>query len=252
MQTNTRGRIAATAVAASVVAGYVFVSLLYVSPPNPVKSALSGVTRASSPYFAQKWNVFAPNIAKSNPQLRIQAQWRDDEGELVKSEWTNITAVEFGAVTGHALPSRIQKLSWNTLGAYLLRFRELEIGQRAVVQDSFIERVEGGFRATPRARLVDELSALGDDRGDVIDLLRYDAMVKEYATYVATATFDEKIERVRWEIYREQPNDFAERYADPRHEPTITRFGWRHADDRIRADALAAFDDVIARYGAGS
>lgn len=253
MGTKKRGRIAATVISLFVVAAYVFVTLLFVAPPSPVKAAFSGVTKAASPYFAQKWNVFAPNIAKSNPQLRVQAQWRADNGDLVKSEWTNITALEFTAVTGSALPSRIQKLSWNALSSYFTRFRELTTEQRAVVQDTFIERHDGGFRGKPSDQLIDQLTSLGENRGDVIDLLRYDYMIKEYATYFATAVFDKKIERVRWEIYRERPNDFDRRFDDaPQYEPTITRFGWRQADDRIRADALATFDDVIARYGSGS
>lgn len=253
MARSTRGRIIATIVSFALVAVYVFVTMLFVTPPNPVKAALSDVTRAASPYFAQKWNVFAPNIAKSNPQLRIQAQWRDADGSLVKSEWTSVTEVEFGAVTGNALPSRVQKLSWNALAAYLTRFRDLTTPQRALVQDTFIERAGDGYRGKPPDQLIDQLTSLADNRGDVVDLLRYDYMLKEYATYFATATFDHEIERIRWEIYRERPNDFDRRHdAEEQYEPTTTRFGWRHADDRIRADALAAFDDVIARYGDGS
>lgn len=253
MARNARGPMIATAVAVAVVGAYVFVTLLFVSPPNPVKTAFAGVTRSASPYFAQKWNVFAPNIAKSNPELRIQAQWRDDDGTLVKSEWRNITAVEFGAVAGNALPSRVQKLSWNALAGYLTRFRELTSDQQILVQDTFIERYDDGFRGIPSDQLIGRMTALADNRGDVIDLLRYDYMIKEYATYFATATFDEDIERIRWEVYRERPNDFDHRFDDAQqYEPSSTRFGWRQADDRIRADALATFDELIVRYGDGS
>ncbi|WP_442574536.1 DUF5819 family protein [Microbacterium sp. F51-2R] len=136
-----------------------FVTLLFVSPPNPVKTAFAAVTGAASPYFAQKWNVFAPNISKSNPEFLVQAQWRDSGGHLVKSRWLNITQVEFASVTGSALPSRVQKLSWNALTAYLTRFRQLTGEQRAAVQDTFIERFEGGYRGTPPHTLVDRLSA---------------------------------------------------------------------------------------------
>lgn len=253
MARNPRSRVVATAVSALIVVAYVFVTLLFVSPPNPVKTALAGVTQAASPYFAQKWNVFAPNIAKSNPEFRIQAQWRDDEGNLVKSEWQNVTAVEFSAVTGNALPSRVQKLSWNALAGYLTRFSDLTSEQKAVVQDTFIERADGGFRATPSDELIERLTALAENRGDVLDLLRYDYMLKEYATYFATASFDEKIERIRWEVYRERPNDFDRRFDDEQqHAASTTRFGWRQADDRIRPDALATFEQLLARYGSNS
>lgn len=247
---SARGRVIATLVSLFVVGAYVLVTLLFVTPPNPVNSALGGVTRAASPYFAQKWNVFAPNIARSNPQLRIQAQWRDDEGDLVKSPWTSVTTVEFEAIPGNPLPSRIQKLSWNALGAYLTRFRAMTSEQQAVVQDTFIERFDGGYRGVPPTDLVGRLERMAGNRSDVLELLRYDFMLKEYSTYFATAMFDEDIERVRWEVYRERPNDFDQRFDDaPQHEPTTLRFGWRQADDLIRPDALAAFEDVIARYG---
>jgi len=250
MARSPSGKVVATVVSLLVVAGYVFVSLVFVSPPGPIKSAFSGVTRAASPYFTQKWNVFAPNIMRSNPELRIQAQWRGGNGELVKSEWVSITEVEFGAVEGNALPSRIQKSSWNTLGAYLTRFRKLNAEQQSIVKDTFIERHDGGYRGKPSDHLIEQLESLGENRAAIIDLLRYDYMVKEYATYFATAVFDEEIERIRWEVYRERPNDFDQRLDDAeQHEPTIQRFGWRQADDVIRDDALAVFDDVIARYG---
>lgn len=250
MARSPRGQVIATVTSLCVIAAYVFVTLVFVAPPGSVKTALSGVSRAASPYFTQKWNVFAPNIAKSNPELRIQAQWRDGDGDLVKSEWVSITEVEFGAVAGHPLPSRIQKSSWNTLGAYLTRFRKLNDEQQDVVQDTFIERHDGGYRGTPSEELVSRLSELGENRAAVIDLLRYDYMVKEYATYFATAAFDEDIERIRWEVYRRQPNDFDHRFGDfAQHEATILRFGWRQADDEIRHDSLAVFEDVLARYG---
>ena len=171
----------------------------------------------------------------------------------MKSEWVSVTEVEFRSVPGRALPSRIQKTSWNTLSAYLKRFRGLNDEQRAIVQDTFIERHNGGYRGTPPEQLIAQLEALGDDRGAVLDLLRHDYLMKEYVTYFATAWFDRDIERVRWEIHRERPNDFDRRFDDVvQHEPTITRFGWRQADDLMRPERLAVFDEVIARYGGGS
>jgi hypothetical protein len=251
MAGTSRGRIVATIVSMSVISAYVFVTLLFVTPPNPVKAAFSDVTAAASPYFSQKWNIFAPNIAKTNSQLRVQAQWRNENGDLVESDWASITALEFRAVEGSALPSRIQNLSWTALDGYLARFVVLTGDQRALVQDTFIERYDGGFHSKPAEQLADQLSSLSDNREQVVELLRYDAMITEYATYFAAAAFDEKIERVRWEVFTEQPNDFARRFDDAeQYQPRMTRFGWRQAHEILRMDTLAQFDDVIARYGA--
>lgn len=251
MVSSARGRVAVTIVAMSAVAAYIFVSLMFVTPPNPVKTAFADVTTAASPYFAQRWNIFAPNIKKTNSQLRIQAQWRDENGDLVDSEWVSITAVEFAVVPGSVVPSRIQHLSWRAIDAYTARFFKLTADQRAVVQDTFIEASGDGFRSKAPEQLIEQLASLADNRDAVINLLRYDSMIKEYATYFATAAFDEKIERVRWEIATEQPNDFVRRFDEAaQYETRTTRLGWRQADDALRADALATFDDVIARYGA--
>src|SRR5688572_11830167 len=117
--TTSRGRRIAAILSAVVIAGYIFVTLVFVMPPGPVKSAFAEVRSAASPYFTQKWNVFAPNIAKTNPELRIQAQWRDESGELIKSDWVSITELEFQSIPGNLLPSRIHKSSWNAQSAYL-------------------------------------------------------------------------------------------------------------------------------------
>lgn len=250
MRGSLRGRTVVTAVGLAVIAAYVLVTLLIVLPANPVSTALSGVTKAASPYFAQKWNIFAPDIAKTNPQLRVQAQWRDGNGQLVRSDWINVTEIEFGSVVGSPVPSRIQKLSWNALSDYLTRFRALEDDQRAIVQDTFIEETDDGFQAIPSDELVQKIAIIGDSRAAVINLLRYDYMLKEYATYFATAEFGEDIERVRWEIVRGRPNDFERRFDDTRqYEPTLIQFGWRQADDIMQPDVLATFEDVVARYG---
>ncbi|GAB3618019.1 hypothetical protein GCM10027416_25760 [Okibacterium endophyticum] len=235
----------------AVVGFYILLTMLYVLPANPVKSALSGLTSAASPYFTQKWNVFAPNIARSNPELRIQAQWLDENGERVKSDWISMTDIELNAVEGNMLPSRIQKSSWNLQSLYLSRYNKLNDEQKAIVKDTFIERDgEGGFRAKPSAGLVDEITELGESRSRVVDLLRYDYMVKEYATYFATAYFDQEIIRVRWQVYRERPNDFDQRFDETeQHEPTTVTFGWRQADDVIRPTVLDVYKDVIDRYG---
>lgn len=238
----------ATAVAVALVAVYVVVSLAIVAPAGAFRSAMAPAVAAASPFFAQKWNVFAPNIMKSNTELRVQAQWRDSSGTLVKSEWVGLTALEQNAVEGSALPSRIQKSSWNATLAYAKRYAALSSAQRAVVRDTFIERHGSGFRAKPVDALIDELA--GDNPGDVVRFLRYDYMLKEYATGFATAYFGHEIHRVRWQIHRTRPNDFEHRF-DPARQfaDSDTTFGWRHADDTIDPQTVAVYSDVIERYG---
>jgi hypothetical protein len=236
-------------VALGLVAVYVVVSLAIVAPVGAFRSAMAPVISAASPYFAQKWNVFAPNIMKVNTELRVQAQWRDDSGQLVKSDWVDLTALEQNSVEGHAIPARIQKSSWNATLAYNKRYAELTKEQREIVRDTFIERTSDGFRAKQVEPLIDELSTTGSSTSDIVRFLRYDYMLKEYTTTFATAYFGHEIERVRWQIHRSRPNDFEHRFDSVRQfDDTDVTFGWRQADDVIDPETVAVYRDVIARY----
>lgn len=249
MTTLTRPAKVASVISLAVVAIYIFVTIVLVVPPGAFRTAFNGIVSASSPYFSQKWNVFAPNIMKTNFTLAVQAQWLDDSGERVKSDWVNLTEIEQQSVPGNAIPSRIQKSSWNALLTYNKRYVALNEEQRTIVRDTFIERHGDGFRAKQSDALVEQLTELGSDQGDVVRLLRYDYMLKEYTTDFATAYFDKDIIRVRWQIQRTRPNDFEHRFDDERQfkKSTVT-YGWRHVDDVIDPEVIAVYEDVIERY----
>ncbi|MFT2752186.1 DUF5819 family protein [Clavibacter sp. Sh2088] len=245
----TRGARIGSAVAALVVAVYVATSILMVVPQGDATRAL---TAAARPYFSQQWNVFAPSIQKTNRYLEMQAQWRDGSGALVKSEWVDITRAEYEAGEGRIQGSRTVKQSANLLKTYTARFQALTPEQRTIVQDTFIRRADtdSGFAAKTAVSLIDQLSALDDDsRGRVITMLRADYVMKEYTTYWATAWFGREIERVRWRVATERPNDFAHRSDDQQQfAPSTRTFGWREADDVIDPQALSVYRGVVERY----
>jgi hypothetical protein len=252
---STRTQKVAASIAIAVVAVYIFVTVVTVGPSSPVRSS---VVSASSPYFSQKWNVFAPNIMKTNTEFVIQGQWRDGDGELVKSDWVSVTDTEQQSVAGHPMPSRIQKSSWNAMLAYYSRYAELNDEQRDVVRDTFIERDgDGGYQAKLPAPLIEELKSVAGDDGagqaSIVRVLRYDWMLKEYATNFSTAYFDKPIERVRWKLVRTRPNDFDHRFDETQQfaASTVT-FGWRHADDIIDPETITVYEDMLKRYGATS
>jgi hypothetical protein len=245
----TRGARIGTAVAAVVVAIYVATSILMVVPQGDATRAL---TAAARPYFSQQWNVFAPSIQKTNRYLQMQAQWRDDSGALVKSEWVDITRAEYAAGEGRIQGSRTVKQSANLLKTYTERFRGLTPEQQAIVQDTFIRRADtdSGFAAKTAVSLIDQLQALDEGgRGRVITMLRADYVLKEFTTYWATAWFGRDIERVRWRVATERPNDFAHRSDDQRQfAPSTRTFGWREADDVIDPQALSVYQGIVERY----
>jgi hypothetical protein len=245
----TRGARIGSAIAALVVVIYVATSILMVAPQSDATRAL---TAAARPYFSQQWNVFAPSIQKTNRYLQMQAQWRDDSGALVKSEWVDITRAEYEAGEGRIQGSRTVKQSANLLKTYTERFRGLTPEQQAIVQDTFIRRADtdSGFAAKTAVSLIDQLQALDEgSRGRVITMLRADYVLKEFTTYWATAWFGRDIERVRWRVATERPNDFAHRSDDQQQfAPSTRTFGWREADDVIDPQALSVYQGIVERY----
>src|SRR5690606_7084001 len=112
------GMTVASVLTVVILLGYVFVSATFTLPPTPAR----GFVQATfAPYFSQRWNVFAPNVMRTNRELQIQVQWRE-EGELVHSDWVDVTDMEYAAVRGIPMPSRISKSSFNATQAYMSRY----------------------------------------------------------------------------------------------------------------------------------
>ncbi|MCS5723697.1 DUF5819 family protein, partial [Herbiconiux sp. CPCC 203406] len=247
---------AATALTLAIAAGYVFVSTTFTFPPASANAASEVVDDAFAPYFSQRWDVFAPNMLKVNSALQIQVQWREDDG-LVHSDWVDVTGAELEAVDGNPMPSRIAKSSANAAVAYITRFDELTDAQKSRVQDTFIERTDDGdFQPIPDADLIAELEALGEDDTEgtetapsPVPLLRYDYMLIRFATAYGEAYFDREVERVRWRVQFDRPNDFEHRNDTERQSPlNELEFGWRQPASQPSDEAVAIFDDVIERY----
>ncbi|MFG6445217.1 DUF5819 family protein [Microbacterium sp. P06] len=244
---KSRGRATATIGTLAIVAGYVFVSGAFTMPPTPAQAAVENVF---APYFSQRWDVFAPNILKTNSSLELQAQWRDADGELVHSDWVGATDMELGAVKGSSFSSRISKNTVNAVGTYITRYEELSEEQQERVEDTFIEVTDdGGFSPIADDELVSELTDLGDDNeADVIRFMRYDYMLGRYADAFAEAHFGEEVERVRWRIRFDRPNDFEERFESRVKPTSYITFGWRQPSGDPADDTAAVFDDVLGRY----
>lgn len=238
----------AAAAAVAVIGGYVFVSATFTAPPSPARAAVSDTF---APYFSQQWDVFAPDILRVNRSLQIQAQWRDDSGDLVKSGWLDVTGTELAAVAGSPAPSRISKNSQNALGDYLDRYRDLTDAQQERARDTFIEQTDDGFEAIPDADLLADFEGLGDNAGDVVRFVRYDYMLTRFSTVYSEAFFGKPVERVRWRLQTDRPNDFEHRLDDQRQfESTELTFGWRQADHPDDDAVRDIFADVQARYDA--
>lgn len=236
----------AAAVTLAIVLGYAFVAVSFTIPTSPTRPAVSA---AFSPYFSQRWNVFAPNIMKVNRNLQIQVQWRED-GELQRSEWIDVTDTEFTSARGIPTPSRISKNSFNAAQAFLTRYQALGEEQRDRVRDTFIRGVgDGAFAPMDPEALLTELDGLGGSRDALVKYLRYDYMLVRFASAFGTAYFDRDIERVRWRIQHDRPNDFLRRFDEERQtDLSYTTFGWRQPAVGPSDEVRAIYDEVIERY----
>lgn len=236
-----------TAIVASAIMVIVMISTVLVLLPSgtPLRQP---VNSAVSPYFSQNWRVFAPNILKINRTVDIRAQWRDDNNQLVHSEWVSLTEIEEQGVTGHFAPSRIHKNAFNSSQTLLSRYNDLDADQKERVRDTFIEATDdGAFQPIHVDDLIDDL---GPGDSDVIRYLRMDYMYMRFATLYATAGFDEDIERVQWRITRERPNDFQNRFSNEKQfTDTVTTFGWRQSNVAMSEDVLEEYRNLIERTG---
>lgn len=230
--------------ALAVMAVVMLTTLLVVAPAGtPLRAEARS---AALPYFGQNWRVFAPDILKTNRTLEFRAQWRDGDGDLVRSDWVDLTGIELRTVHGHLVPSRLSKNSWNASGTYLQRYLALDPTQRDRARDSFVA-ADGA--AIADGTLIDWL---GREDPDVIRFLRMDYMLMRYTTMYATAGFGRPIEQIQWRIVRERPNDFQNRFVEQRQfATTTTTFGWRRTRVSVAPRIVAEYEALIARQGAG-
>lgn len=241
-----------TIIALVAVAAYIFVSLAVVIPNKALPAPLVSVSNDARPFFNQSWQVFAPNILKSNVKVEAMAQWRNDSGELVKSPWIPVTAVEQRSVSGSIIPSRINKSSWNAAQTYASRFNKLNAEQKKVVQNSFIKNVDdGSTRPLTRKEAAALIAKHGDNLTAINNVLNYDDLFIDYMGLYTTAYFGKKVERVRWKIVYTRPNDFVHRFEDAQQfKDKELEFGWRQFDRGVTKEELTVYREVLQRYGA--
>lgn len=245
----TAGKTVGALIAFALIVGYVFISLnINIPTQNPVQDAVRGAT---TPLFSQRWSMFAPHPLREIAQLEIRAEWRGADGELTSSEWLDVSQVERRGVTGDPAPSRVQESTWNTMSlVYLSAYYGLNEKQREyTLQPWFVQGTDKVYRATPDARLVSELGALGT-KETAVAFIRADYMMMRFSTLFATAYFGQKVERIQWRIRYLKPNDFAHRFESVQQfADRIVTFGLRPSQVPIDPQVVADFREVIDRRG---
>jgi hypothetical protein len=225
------------------IALYLFVSTAFTVPDNPARDAVQDV---AAPYFDQRWRLFAPDIARVNVSLEVQAQWADEDGDPVESDWIDASHIELAAARGVPMPSRISNSSVNAIASYMGRFGELSAEQQDIAQGAFTIGDGAGVQVIPEDEIVADM---GGADGAVTRYLRYDNMLARFATAMTEAVTGQSVEQVRWRAIYERPNDFVHRFDDAQYATSIQAFDWRRARN-LPEGVDAIYDDVATRYGA--
>lgn len=217
-------------------------------PEGVLKTAGKPIRDVASPYFSQKWNLFAPNISRVNTDLQMQAQWLDGAGERERSDWFSVTGIDYAALPMSIHPSRAHKTADAIQSRFYTSYNKLEKDQKSIFRDTFIKVDGDDFAAKTTDELMNELSEFGNNRNQLRSALRNDDMLVEYLSYMGTAYVERDIIRLRWRIHRTYPNSFEERFEEePTRDPLTVTFGWRQVLDDLDDRKQAIFNDYVDR-----
>ncbi|MGP3687207.1 DUF5819 family protein [Streptomyces sp. IBSNAI002] len=99
--------LGAVGVAACTHLAFVF---LHVAPSNTVsKQHARTVDAWIYPEFEQNWKLFAPNPLQQNIAVEVRAQVRTAAGELVTTDWRDLSAEDGEAIRHSLLPSHTEQ-----------------------------------------------------------------------------------------------------------------------------------------------
>ena len=86
-------------VVALAVIGHSTVVGLWLSPTSPIRDKVGGQNLASyvNPYFRQSPTAIDPGLQRADEALAVRAEVRTADGELVVTDWIDITAQQLGA-----------------------------------------------------------------------------------------------------------------------------------------------------------
>jgi len=150
-----------------------------------------------TPVFAQNWSLFAPSPLHVDYALRVRGVYADgSDGDLAPGPWTDTTAVEVGALTGHVLPAATERPSRRLAADVRAAYLALPEDARGVVL-----RSPASTRGTALAPdlwpgLRTALLDAGAAPAVVDDYLAEDQALAAYATQVLRASGTEAAGRL--------------------------------------------------------
>lgn len=238
-----RGRILkriAVLGAALFTAWHLFASFLWIAPHSELRDVVPGdaLREYMIPMFGQSWSVFAPEPINGDYYFDVRAVI-EQNGEEVTTEWIRASNVEQSLATYRLFPPRAAKLSASQASSFRGEWQGLNDDHRAVVELSYFEGDDW------EERLESTLLDYTDEDEDVESYLASERVSTAYATQVAKAIWGEEVQRVQYQVARQNVIPWGQRNNPNAERPEIqpVPVGWRGlvVEDQQSQEAFAEY-----------
>ncbi|WP_434593576.1 DUF5819 family protein [Brevibacterium sp. 1718] len=219
---------------------HLFATLLWIAPSSALREAVPGelLSKYMIPLWGQSWSVFAPEPINGDYYFDVRAVVKTSRGEEI-TEWVRATDVELDHSTYRPFPPRSAGLGIGLASDLKGSWDELPADQKAIVK---LDYFRGGDSVE---RLSTKLREYEDPDGAVGGYLDSEHMATAYATQVARAVWGDDVERVQYQVARQNVVPFAERNDESATRPKLqpVPVGWRAS---VVEDAQS--DEEFAKY----
>lgn len=225
------------------VAGWHVVAVTAASlPPNRYSDAVEPGTDYLAPFFTQNWRLFAPNPIGEDRSMRFQASYRDEAGDVVRTEWIDWTSVELDVVHHRVVGGRAGYVTSKLIETLSSINRRLGAGREASLAATDDDPPTWD-------ELTDDLEEAGTAPSTAVTFVRHEKSVAELATGVVLARHpDLDLVAVRYGVAIQPVVPFSRRNTDdPRPDVQLRLSGWRTSVPGSAA-ARAAIADFDARH----
>ncbi|GAA2826214.1 DUF5819 family protein [Leucobacter komagatae] len=207
--------------AVALLAVHMFFTAVYNTPYSDLKyQVLPGATADQyvRPYLVQDYKIFAPDPVDTDRQLWVRAWVELEDGERVRSEWVNASAVELAEPYRRTLRKQLSVVGAERL---MTSYRGLSEAQQRVAAENHLAGEElYGLR--------DALVAADDSNSaEVRSFIRATNYTASYATQVAHAMWGDKGEVKAVQV--RAVYDPVVRWTD-RHDPEAKRPPSKYTD----------------------
>lgn len=203
---------------------HLFASFLWIAPRSELREVVPGeaLREYMIPMFGQSWSVFAPEPINGDYYFDVRAVIEQD-GEEVTTEWIRASNVEQSLATYRLFPPRAAKLSASQASSFRGEWQGLNEDHQAVVELNYFEGDDW------EDRLESALLEHTEDVEDIHDYLISEQRSTAYATQVAHAIWGEGVQRVQYQVARQNVVPWAQRNNPNAERPGIqpVPVGWR-------------------------